>query len=48
MQFADVAQPKPGSWPTYHGNESGNRYSPLDQINAANVEHLAPKWMFTH
>src|SRR5205085_2225610 len=44
---ADVARPKPGAWPTYHGNPSGNRYSPLNQINTGNVEHLAPKWMFT-
>jgi PQQ-dependent dehydrogenase (methanol/ethanol family) len=47
VPFADVAHPKPGSWPTYHGNESGNRFSSLDQINASNVDRLAPKWMFT-
>jgi len=47
IPFADVAQPKPGAWPTYHGNLSGNRFSPLDQINAGNVQRLAPKWMFT-
>ena len=44
--FPDVAHPARGSWPTYHGNESGNRFSPLDEINAANVARLAPKWMF--
>jgi alcohol dehydrogenase (cytochrome c) len=44
--FADIAHPQSGSWPTYHGNESGNRFSPLDQINTTNVAHLAPKWMF--
>ncbi len=47
VSFADVAHPKTGSWPSYHGNESGNRYSPLDQINTGNVERLAPRWMFT-
>lgn len=47
IPFADVAHPKPGSWPTYHGNESGNRFSPIDQINTSNVAQLAPKWMFT-
>ena len=47
IPFVDVAQPKPGTWPTYHGHLSGNRFSPLDQINAGNVQHLAPKWMFT-
>jgi alcohol dehydrogenase (cytochrome c) len=35
------------SWPTYDGNLSGNRFSPLDQIQASNVNRLAPKWMFT-
>jgi len=47
VSFADVAHPQPGAWPTYDGNESGNRFSPLSQIDAGNVEHLAPKWMFT-
>jgi PQQ-dependent dehydrogenase (methanol/ethanol family) len=47
IPFADVAHPKPGTWPTYDGNQSGNRFSPLKQIDTGNVEHLAPKWMFT-
>ena len=46
IPFSDIAAPKPGSWPTYHGNESGNRFSPLNQINTTNVRQLAPKWMF--
>jgi alcohol dehydrogenase (cytochrome c) len=33
-------------WPTYHGDESGNRYSKLSQINTSNVQRLAPKWVF--
>ncbi|MBK9167604.1 MAG: PQQ-dependent dehydrogenase, methanol/ethanol family [Bryobacterales bacterium] len=33
-------------WPTYHGQLSGNRYSPLDQINPRNVKKLAPRWIF--
>ena len=44
--FADIARPKPGEWPTYHGHLSGNRHSPLDQINTTNVAQLAPKWIF--
>ncbi|HWE00550.1 MAG TPA: c-type cytochrome, partial [Bryobacteraceae bacterium] len=36
-----------GSWPTYNGNVSGNRFSPLDEINERNVGRLAPQWMFT-
>src|SRR5437899_5480257 len=46
ISFDDVVHPKPGSWPTYHGNESGNRFSPLNQIDTGNVQHLAPQWMF--
>ena len=44
--FGAIADPKPGEWPTYNGNLSGNRYSPLREINTENVAHLAPKWMF--
>src|SRR5438876_4939075 len=47
IPFEDIAQPKPGTWPTYHGRLSGNRFSPLDQINGSNVDRLAPRWMFT-
>ena len=47
LSFAGVARPAPGAWPTYHGNLSGNRFSPLDQINATTIHSLAPKWMFT-
>jgi len=34
-------------WATYHGQPSGNRYSALTQITAANVGRLAPRWVFT-
>jgi len=37
VAFADLAHPKPGSWPTYDGNLSGNRFSPLNQINTTNI-----------
>ena len=33
-------------WPTYHGTFSGNRHSPLDQINRGNVRALAPQWFY--
>lgn len=33
-------------WPTYHGTFSGNRHSPLDQINRGNVRALAPRWFY--
>jgi alcohol dehydrogenase (cytochrome c) len=39
----------PQNWLTYSGNYAGTRYSPLDQIDAANVSHLAAAWVFqTH
>ncbi len=44
--FSDIARPRAGEWPTYHGQLSGNRHSPLDQINTTNVAQLAPRWMF--
>ena len=47
ISFADVERPTRGAWPTYHGNLSGNRFSPLDQINGTTILGLAPKWMFT-
>ncbi len=44
--FASIVTPKAGDWPTYHGNLSGNRYSPLQEITPENVARLAPQWMF--
>jgi alcohol dehydrogenase (cytochrome c) len=34
-------------WTTYHGQANGNRYSAVNQITAANVGRLAPRWVFT-
>lgn len=33
-------------WPTYGGNNAGNRYSPLDQINLENVKNLEVAWTY--
>ena len=44
--WQDLAQPKPGEWPTYHGQENGNRYTELTQITPHNVHKLAPKWIY--
>ncbi len=33
-------------WPVYGGNDAGNRYSPLNQINKENVKDLRPAWSF--
>ena len=34
------------SWPTYHGDYSGRRYSTLTQINADNVKNLQLAWVY--
>jgi len=34
------------TWPTYNGDYSGKRYSPLDQINAGNVNQLTLAWIY--
>ncbi len=33
-------------WPVYGGNNAGNRYSPLDQINLNNVNNLTVAWTY--
>ncbi|HTS63708.1 MAG TPA: PQQ-binding-like beta-propeller repeat protein [Candidatus Acidoferrales bacterium] len=38
--------PQPGDWLTYNGSDSGNRYSPLQQIDTSNVSSLKLKWVF--
>ena len=43
---AMIVKPTPGSWPTYNGDYSGRRFSPLDQINATNVRNLSLAWVF--
>src|SRR5436190_24098193 len=42
------AQPstKSGEWPHYNGDIRGTRYSPLDQIDAANFGKLEVAWRF--
>jgi len=39
------ADKEPGNWLTYSRDYSGQRYSPLDQINAGNVGKLRVAWM---
>ena len=36
-----------GEWPTYGGNLSNNRYSPLDQITAENFSEMEVAWQFS-
>ncbi len=38
---------KPESeWPTYYGDYSGHRYSPLSRINRSNVSSMSLAWVF--
>jgi alcohol dehydrogenase (cytochrome c) len=41
-----AAEREPGNWLTYSGNYSAQRHSPLDQINAGNVQKMKPVWVY--
>src|SRR5690348_10777158 len=41
-----AAAPGDAGWPAYGGDAGGMRYSPLKQINAANVEGLRVAWIY--
>src|SRR5215472_16024850 len=40
------ADREPENWLTYSGGYSGDRYSPLGQINRSNVRNLQMKWVY--
>src|SRR3954463_3740734 len=42
------ARAEPQNWLTYYGAYDGQRYSPLGQIDAANVGRLRPVWNFQY
>ena len=44
---ARLADPEPESWLFYRGTRDGWGYSPLEQIDATNVQELAPVWTFS-
>src|SRR6516162_4108685 len=41
-----LKQPPTSAWPTYHGDYSGRHFSPLKQINDANVNGLTLAWVY--
>jgi glucose dehydrogenase len=45
-QNAAAPSTKNGEWPAYTADLRGSKYSPLDQINAANFNHLEVAWRF--
>ena len=45
-EFEAILHPRPGDWPSYNGDLSGNRYSGLEQINQSNVGRLQLQWVY--
>lgn len=43
---AQLLKPPTDSWPTYLGYYTGRRFSPLKQINTANVTSLSLAWIY--
>jgi alcohol dehydrogenase (cytochrome c) len=41
-----LLHPPADSWPTYHGDYSGRRHSPITQITPANVYRMTLAWAF--
>ena len=41
-----IVNPTPNMWPTYNGDYSGRRFSPLKQINQENVKQLQLAWLY--
>jgi alcohol dehydrogenase (cytochrome c) len=48
LQSACGQAPPPSNadWPSYNGDLTGRRYSPLSQITTTNVHGLTPQWIF--
>jgi alcohol dehydrogenase (cytochrome c) len=43
---ARILHPTPDTWPIYHGDYSGRRYSPLAKINDKNVKSMTLAWVW--
>ena len=46
VTYKDLLNPAPENWLTYGGTYDSQRHTKLDQINPANVDRLAPAWIF--
>ena len=46
LEYQQIVHPPADSWPLYHGDYSGRRHSPLDQITPQNVASLSLAWVF--
>jgi len=45
-RLRDARYGNPDNWLTYDGDNTGQRYSRLDQINRGNVKRLVPAWAY--
>ncbi len=45
VALAAQVSPPSDSWPTYNGDYSGRRFSPLKQINQLNVKAMTLAWI---
>ncbi|HEY1340141.1 MAG TPA: acido-empty-quinoprotein group A [Bryobacteraceae bacterium] len=45
-QSFNPAKPPTDSWPTYNGDYSGRRFSPLSKINDSNIKSLSLSWVY--
>ncbi len=43
---AKLLQPPTDAWPTYSGDYTGRRFSPLRKINSSNVNNLSLAWLY--
>lgn len=41
-----LSEPPVHSWPTYNGDYSGKRFSPLNKVNDGNVKDLSLAWVY--
>src|SRR5262249_49561503 len=41
-----LGKPPIDAWPTYHGDYTGRRFSPLKQIDTGNVKNLSLAWVY--
>jgi acido-empty-quinoprotein group A len=41
-----LLKPATDAWPTYNGDYTGRRFSPLTEINAANIDRLSLAWFY--
>lgn len=46
LDASKLGQPPTDTWPTYNGDYSGQRFSPLSQINQQNVSALSLAWVY--